>query len=173
MSAPARRPDLLTRSEAAAYLGVAPYWLKHNTPAKGGPARVLIPAWPDSPVTAEREDRDLYREADLFAWTERCMPNGFGHNATAWSGFDVYVIRATSTPATYKIGIALDPQRRMRELQTGNPYRLELAYVLSGGGFAVEQRLHRRLDATRLHGEWFAESPELHAMVAWFLERGW
>lgn len=42
MAPKARRPDLLTRTEAAAYLGCSVSHLAHTKPADGGPACVQI-----------------------------------------------------------------------------------------------------------------------------------
>lgn len=53
-----------------------------------------------------------------------------------------------------KIGVALDPEKRVAELQTGYPYRLRLLRVATGG-YALESALHRAFRAARTFGEWF------------------
>lgn len=66
-----------------------------------------------------------------------------------------------------KIGIAWDPQKRLNELQTGNPEKLTLvAFTVVVNGRALEKRLHRALSQYRLQGEWFRAGPWLDALAA-------
>lgn len=51
-----RRPDMLSRAEAAAYLGCTVVYLARKTPHKGGPATVKVGRTP------------YYLQADLDAW---------------------------------------------------------------------------------------------------------
>ena len=60
----------------------------------------------------------------------------------------------------YKIGLSDDPDRRLRELQTGCPFPLTIRYRL---GFEcrkeaafVEKWLHQKLSGQRGIGEWFS-----------------
>jgi hypothetical protein len=76
----------------------------------------------------------------------------------------VYVIAAPD--GTSKIGIAGDPEKRLRELQTGSPVLLTLVGAMPGG-LALERLLHRRWAAHRIHGEWFA--PEVQHDLAQLL----
>jgi hypothetical protein len=55
------------------------------------------------------------------------------------SGF-VYVIGEEDGGAV-KIGVASDPVKRLRQMQTGNPRRLRIEYVLFGG-LSLEKQLH-------------------------------
>jgi hypothetical protein len=74
----------------------------------------------------------------------------------------VYIIGADGHPV--KIGIALEPEKRLKEIQTGFPHRLRIyVQVEAFGGLAprVEREAHRMLTQHRLHGEWFDCSPEL------------
>ena len=59
-----------------------------------------------------------------------------------------------------KIGIADDPERRMKELQTGNPKQLLLLGKFDGARLS-ERLLHRRFGLLRSHGEWFHPDPAL------------
>lgn len=58
-----------------------------------------------------------------------------------------------------KIGVAEDPERRLRELQTGNHGRLHLIAKLPcpsrAAAFALERQMHERFASDRLQGEWF------------------
>jgi predicted GIY-YIG superfamily endonuclease len=74
----------------------------------------------------------------------------------------IYVIQAEGGPA--KIGIASNPARRIREMQTGHFARLTVAYSSSPfrsmDAEDVERRVHQILAEKRLCGEWFSVSVE-------------
>jgi len=67
----------------------------------------------------------------------------------------------------YKIGISVNPQKRLKQLQTGTPYELSVVYIHeSKFPFKVEKILHNSLsskkvtenykyDFEKLKGEWF------------------
>lgn len=63
-----------------------------------------------------------------------------------------------------KIGIAVHPKTRLKELQTGNPHKLRLLGVVAGG-VKFEQQLHWELRAHRMHGEWFENCDEVLAVL--------
>ena len=64
-----------------------------------------------------------------------------------------------------KIGKADDTSQRIKELQTGNPYKLSflLTVILPSveEAFDLEQELHSIFDDYRMEGEWFEEPPVL------------
>jgi hypothetical protein len=60
----------------------------------------------------------------------------------------------------FKIGLAEDPTRRLAELQTGSPDRLELLAWIPGDG-ATERQWHREWAGHRLEGEWFTATVPL------------
>ncbi len=70
-----------------------------------------------------------------------------------------------------KFGYAKDPAKRLKQLQTGQPKRLELivAWPVSApaGKELPDRRLHRRFAAYRISpdGEWFAGSAEVLAFI--------
>lgn len=72
----------------------------------------------------------------------------------------VYVIHAPEV-GRYKIGFASSISVRVRLIQSSSPCLLVIAAVLPGRTREFEGRLHRRFASSRLHGEWFAETPEL------------
>jgi len=80
----------------------------------------------------------------------------------------VYVI-AWSDNGPSKIGIAADPAKRLKALQTGSPHALSLKHVEPVGtaASAVEREVHRALTARRLDGgsEWF-DLPPADARIA-------
>lgn len=69
----------------------------------------------------------------------------------------LYVIGPLIVPTPIKIGIAVDPYKRLRGLQCGSPVELVLHHVEEMGEIAqrFEGALHRALRSKRCHGEWF------------------
>jgi len=69
----------------------------------------------------------------------------------------VYVVAGAVGPA--RIGVAVDPRKRLRELQVGSPVRLELALAWPCANRldaeAVVEELYRRFAARRAHGRWY------------------
>ncbi|MEU8617355.1 GIY-YIG nuclease family protein [Streptomyces sp. NPDC048623] len=53
-----------------------------------------------------------------------------------------------------KIGTSVNPSKRLKELQTGNPDRLEVLWTAPGGR-ELESALHQTFNAYRIEGEWF------------------
>jgi hypothetical protein len=53
-----------------------------------------------------------------------------------------------------------DPTARLRELQTGSPFRLCII-ATERGDVTLERRLHARFGQHRLHGEWFTLCGEI------------
>lgn len=64
----------------------------------------------------------------------------------------LYVIGDRDGPV--KIGRAIDPKTRMRDLQIGNPWPLTLLYTEPNAGH-LEPMLHRHFASNRIGGEWF------------------
>ena len=66
----------------------------------------------------------------------------------------VYLIRGND--GRYKIGIARNPKKRIRQLQTGNSDKLTLIETYqSENAFKIETALHNRFSYVRQEGEWF------------------
>lgn len=66
----------------------------------------------------------------------------------------VYLIRTND--GRYKVGIAKDPQKRIRQLQTGNSDQLELIETYqSENASKIEGSLHRHYSYGKMIGEWF------------------
>ena len=67
----------------------------------------------------------------------------------------VYIIRAGRTNL-YKIGKSNDPQGRLDNLQTANPYKLKLIHTFKAdNASAAEEELHGLLCKKQMEGEWF------------------
>jgi hypothetical protein len=69
----------------------------------------------------------------------------------------VYLMRIEGGPS--KIGLSLDPENRMRQLQTGMPFKLHLVHVVWCDSLVdavkTEQEWHLILTLWHIRGEWF------------------
>jgi hypothetical protein len=68
----------------------------------------------------------------------------------------IYVIGGESPP--YKVGISKHPDRRLKALQTGHPYKLTLHHTQPTDAAKtklLETVIHRNLRSHRTQGEWF------------------
>lgn len=75
----------------------------------------------------------------------------------------VYIIKAGETEFV-KIGWAVDPEQRLRELQCAHYEPLLIIRVLDGGP-ETEAWMHRRFCNRRKLGEWFIFDAEMLAVV--------
>jgi len=75
----------------------------------------------------------------------------------------LYLIKEEGS-SNYKIGISKDPETRLKQLQTGNSNRLALVYTTKAENrYKEERKIHKILEAYKLHGEWFnLESKEIY-----------
>lgn len=104
----------------------------------------------------------------VFATKRECVAHAEGagrrkSEVDEAAGWSVYFIRR-GTSRVVKIGVAKDPWKRLRQLQTGSADRLKIVAVMPGTP-ADERALHRRFADLRLGGEWFRMSPEITAMI--------
>lgn len=60
----------------------------------------------------------------------------------------------TSNNGMIKIGRSINPEKRLKQLQTGNPFKLKLIHVFEKQGYK-EKILHEELKEFKLKGEWF------------------
>ena len=67
-----------------------------------------------------------------------------------------------------KIGFSTYPEDRMKQLQTGCPFELELFGVIKGS-VKEEKTLHRKYSKYRINGEWFKIDGELKDYLELFL----
>lgn len=63
-----------------------------------------------------------------------------------------------------KIGKAVQPDVRLRELQTGCPDELVILHLIPGG--ENERILHRKFERLRIRGEWFHLQDEILEFIA-------
>jgi Meiotically up-regulated gene 113 len=68
----------------------------------------------------------------------------------------IYIIGSDKPP--YKVGISKNPQRRLKDLQTGHPYPLTIHSIVetsTANNKLLESVIHRNLRHLRTNGEWF------------------
>lgn len=77
-----------------------------------------------------------------------------------------------------KIGHTNDLERRLRELQTGSPHKLEVLLTIeSNVAEKIESEIHHQLSNLRVEGEWFVFGAEtLRVFMSWIpnqCRHGW
>ena len=87
----------------------------------------------------------------------------------------IYIIGSHSDEKICKIGIAINPKKRLAQLQTGSHAKLYVAatYACQSRDIARhrEQAAHKTFSDYRLSGEWFGVSPDevVASSSQWFL----
>lgn len=76
----------------------------------------------------------------------------------------VYFIRSEQG-GPIKIGWARDAERRLKDMQAVNPFRLKIMARLPGTIYD-EKQFHEEFAANRVHGEWFTASAALLGRIA-------
>ena len=76
----------------------------------------------------------------------------------------IYFIRPIGAHGPVKIGCSKDPKGRAHTISIWSPVPLEIVAVAEGG-HEYERALHERFAKDRMHGEWFAASSELTALI--------
>lgn len=71
----------------------------------------------------------------------------------------IYLIRCNSRENPIKVGVSKAPEDRLKDLQTANPYELELVSKLyfknERKAYAVEKATHKIFKENHMRGEWF------------------
>lgn len=75
----------------------------------------------------------------------------------------VYFIRR-GNKGPIKIGTSVDPQQRIKQLQTAAAEKLELLGTVAGGT-GLERSIHGLLSAFRMEGEWFKDDPRVLGLI--------
>lgn len=84
-------------------------------------------------------------------------------------GRSVYFVGWENGPI--KIGVAINVATRLRFLQIGCPYDVQL-WATASGGRRTEKDYHRRFAVHRLRGEWFERCPEIEEEIARLSSQG-
>lgn len=83
----------------------------------------------------------------------------------------VYIMQALGTDRV-KIGHTKgNPYKRLDDLQTGCPFKLDILVAIPGEGKPFEKKLHRLFKKYRIHGEWFYYRPAIYAYVRAYEKR--
>lgn len=77
---------------------------------------------------------------------------------------NIYFLRPVGERGPIKIGCSTMPQSRLRTYQIWSPVKLEIA-AFAPAHRNTEMWLHRHFLDAWLHGEWFAWSDELQAVI--------
>jgi hypothetical protein len=76
----------------------------------------------------------------------------------------VYLIKSKESQL-YKIGIAINPYKRISQLETGNPEQLQILYTYKTKNYSsIEKSLHNRFSYLRKNGEWFSFDIDIEVM---------
>lgn len=68
----------------------------------------------------------------------------------------VYLIKSKDTQQ-YKIGISVNPYKRILQLETGNPEQLQIISTFKTLNYnSVEKALHNRFSYLKVNREWFS-----------------
>ena len=73
---------------------------------------------------------------------------------------DIYFIQF-GDGGPIKIGITNSVERRLKNLQSASPIKLNLLGTIKNGGTQLEEKLHIRFNRSRINGEWFNPSKSL------------
>ncbi|NUT51429.1 MAG: GIY-YIG nuclease family protein [Saccharothrix sp.] len=104
-----------------------------------------------SPSQRSEDDERQRLHQQLLA-ERRATEEDSGQTPVVAKGF-VYAIRQVGTKRV-KIGYTRDLPRRLKALQTSNPYKLELLWQ-TPGDMRLEENLHKNFAKRRIQGEWF------------------
>tara|TARA_B100000214_G_C23743328_1_gene524271 strand:- start:121 stop:417 length:297 start_codon:yes stop_codon:yes gene_type:complete len=91
----------------------------------------------------------------------------------------LYIVQSDVSGAI-KIGRSKDPRKRLKQLQTGSPYKLKLLAIVPEKG-NIEKSLHSSFSSYKksCKGEWFdfdcvGSFPDwLHEMIDWDVANVW
>lgn len=76
----------------------------------------------------------------------------------------LYCIEANCDPCAVKVGVSSDPDKRLRQLQTGSAHHLSIARLWPMESrevaLSIEADIHLILAPREMCGEWFAVNPE-------------
>lgn len=77
----------------------------------------------------------------------------------------LYII-GNKTQRICKIGVSNIPGKRVSQIQTGCPYKVELLAFFDELGFESEREYHKRYKSAKMYGEWFRMTPEIISIVS-------
>lgn len=98
------------------------------------------------------ELRRLWVRGDIFVYQRHMQSDGY-----------CYFVHARCTPMI-KIGMSLDPEKRIYDLRNMSPLPLRVIGLFQGGR-SLEKHLHEQLHEHRAHGEWFFDCQRLRKVL--------
>lgn len=114
----------------------------------------------ESPIRVVFKDGKLYKERTTIGAV-------MYENVSGKEG--VYILRVSGTDQ-YKIGITKDVEKRLKNLQTGNPHPIELyAFYPTKYYKNLEKKVHKICKDRSIGGEWFSLSIEETESVHTFM----
>lgn len=75
----------------------------------------------------------------------------------------IYIIGSLAD-GVCKIGFSRNPKNRLKELQTGCPYKLTIFFMVEGN-IPTEKKLHKKYSEYSTHGEWFRIEGDLKNII--------
>jgi hypothetical protein len=112
----------------------------------------------------KQRSRTFEERDDAVAWDEEVKFRKVVAKGRRMLGARVYVVSGADK---VKVGVALDPEARLRALQTGSPVPLRLEWVITcPDPLELESQLHQECAEYRSHGEWFEAEPILADLAA-------
>lgn len=106
----------------------------------------------DEPVREKFHESPVGKESQ-----QRSLRNQIAH---------IYMVQCEGPGGPVKIGQAVDPPRRVSELQIGCPYALVLLASWPSADADTEERtLHEQFRKRRIRGEWFRPSETMLALA--------
>lgn len=86
-----------------------------------------------------------------------------------WSVYLIQTKHKKGMKVPVKIGVTANIERRLKSLQTGNPYKLECKALIpcksKDSAYDLELFLHKQLDRHRMQGEWFRSDFSLKPLI--------
>jgi hypothetical protein len=112
--------------------------------------------------TTEPEGRAIHILKDIERRICKALRRADGPRP--WLRTRVYFI-TTADEQFLKIGVSVDVESRLKNLQTSQPAKLRLVGIIEGDE-EVEAKWHRRFRHLRTSGEWFRYADDLQAAIA-------
>lgn len=114
-----------------------------------------------TPFAVEFDPSVVVTPEQIAAWERRRKIVTAGAECRRSQGF-VYFMRCGEF---VKIGVANNPQKRKKEIETANPFAVELLATIPGGQ-KREAELHRQFKSCRYRREWFVYGDDIKRFLA-------
>lgn len=64
-----------------------------------------------------------------------------------------------------KIGVSKNPSKRLKQIQTGCPFKVSILAYVEHLGRDSEKEMHKRYKGDRMQGEWFRINDEIRSII--------